>query len=203
MHHRNVYECRGVPNVGAPAPAIARGNTSADAKKVAEAQVGVPQLGKDPSRIHFAQAQKGLCDGEADCLICAGARTRAVGIVCRCSFPHGTTGVPRLLRGGQRGESASPDHTTLPQPVSDNATGSHDGRRHYMHEPGPRGVLHLHQFGQVHRFVPFAAALVPAAQHTACNNLHCCALGVFARRQSAPRFTQTHLTHYHHTATST
>ena len=79
MHHRNVHECRGVPNIGAPAPAIARGNTSADAKKVAEAQVGVPQLGKDPNRIRFAQAQKGLCDGEADCLICAGTRTRAMG----------------------------------------------------------------------------------------------------------------------------
>ena len=203
MHHRNVYECRGVPHIGAPAPAIARGNASADAEKGAQAQVGVSQLGKDPNRIRFAQAQKGLCDGKADCLICAGARTRAVGIVCRCSIPHGTTGVPRLLRGGQRGESASPDQTTFPQPVRGDATAAHDERRHHMHESGPCGVLHLHQLGQVHRFVPFAAALVPATQHTACNNLYSCTLGVFARRQSSPRITQTHITHHHHTATST
>ena len=158
MYHRNIYECSGVPNIGAPAPATARGNTSADAKKAAEAQVGVPQLGKDPNRIRFAQARKDFATGRP-IVICAGIGTRAVGIVCRCSIPHGTTGMPRLLRGGQRGESASPDQTTLPQPVRDDATGTHDERRHHTHEPGPCGVLHLHQLGQVHRFVPFAAAL--------------------------------------------
>ena len=97
--------------------------------------MGVPQLGKDPNRIPLAQAQKGLCDGEADRFICAGTGTHAVGILCRRSLPHGPTGMPRLPRGGQRGESASADQTTLPQPVRNNATGRHDEGRHHVHEP--------------------------------------------------------------------
>ena len=70
-------------------------------------------------------------------------------------------------------------------------------------KPGLCGVLHFHQLGQVHRFVPPAATLVPATQHTARNNLHRCTIGVLARRQSSQRVTQTHLTHHHNTATST
>ena len=109
MYHRYIYECRGIPDVGMPTPLAARGNTSADAKKVAETQVGVPQLGKDPNRIRLAQSQKGLCDGAPNRFIRAGTGTRAVGIVCRRPIPDDTTGVSRLLRGGQRGESATAD----------------------------------------------------------------------------------------------
>ena len=50
MSHRDIYESRGVPNIGTPAPA--------NAPKAAEAQVGLPQLGKDPNRIRFAKAKK-------------------------------------------------------------------------------------------------------------------------------------------------
>ena len=109
MYHRYIYERRGVPDVGIPTPPAARGDTSADAKKVAETQVGVPQLGKDPKRICLAQAQKGLCDGTSNRFIRASTGTRAVGIVCRRPIPDDTTGVSRLLRGGQRGESATTD----------------------------------------------------------------------------------------------
>ena len=41
-----------------------------------------------------------------------------------------------------------------------------------MCESGPRGVLHFHQLGQVHRLIPPAASLVPATQHATRNNLH-------------------------------
>ena len=53
------------------------------------------------------------------------------------------------------------------------------------------------------RFIPLDAALVPATQHSACNNLHSGTLGVFAGSPSPPRITQTYLTHHHHTATPT
>ena len=163
---------------------------------------GHSPTGEGSQRIRLAQAQKGLCDGTADRFICAGTGTRAVGIVCRCPIPDGTTGVPRRLRRGQRGESATPDQTTLPQFVREDTTGAHDEGRHHMREPGLRGVLHFHQLGQVHRLVPPAASLVPATQHTTCNNLHRCTLGVLAGCQSSQRVTQTHITHHHHTATS-
>ena len=109
MYHRYIYECRGVPDVGIPTPIAARGNASANDQKVAETQVGILQLGKDPKRIRFAKAQKGLCDGTPNRFIRASTGTRAVGIVCRRPIPDDTTGVSRLLRGGQRGESATAD----------------------------------------------------------------------------------------------
>ena len=109
MYLRHIYECRGVPDVGIPTPTAARGNASENDQKVAEAQVGVSQLGKDPKRIHLAKAQKGLCDGTPNRFIRASTGTRAMGIICRRFIPDDTTGVSRLLRGRQRGKSATAD----------------------------------------------------------------------------------------------
>ena len=63
MYHRDIYECGGVPNIGTPAPATARGNTSANAEKVAEAQVGVPQLGRIPTAYVLPKRKKDFATG--------------------------------------------------------------------------------------------------------------------------------------------
>ena len=109
---------RGVPNIGAPAPAIARGNTSADAKKAAKAQVPtayvLPKCKKDFATgrpiVSFAQAQgRVLWESFADVL------SLMVRQACPDSFGEGS-GVNQLHLIKQHfrslSETTRQEHTT-------------------------------------------------------------------------------------------
>ena len=82
-------------------------------KRLPKHKWAFPNWGRIPSAYILPKrkkdAQKGLCDGTPNRFIRASTGTRAVGIICRRSIPDDTTGVSRLLRGRQRGESATAD----------------------------------------------------------------------------------------------
>ena len=77
-------------------------------KRLPKHKWAFPNWGRIPNAYVLPKRKKDFATGRP-IVSFVQAQGRAVGIVCRRPIPDDTTGVSRLLRGGERGESATAD----------------------------------------------------------------------------------------------